>query len=106
MQGSLENQPYSYVRNTWSYVYPLLAQPGTVMAGTPPYTNIVINQILYDQVSKCSYFIYTSGPDLFDGTFRGKAPVIYDPTNGTTSYGDIHRFGSGSPDTDQDAGNM
>jgi hypothetical protein len=40
---------------------------------------------------------YTCGPDSRDSTVWG-APMFYDPTNGTVSFGDIYRFGAGSAD--------
>lgn len=47
------------------------------------------------QVRNASWFLYTSGPDKVDGTVW-IFPAEYDPTNGTVSYGDIYRFGTGS----------
>jgi prepilin-type N-terminal cleavage/methylation domain-containing protein len=43
----------------------------------------------------CSYIYYTCGPDSIDSTAY-IAPMSYDPTNGTVSFGDIHMFGAGT----------
>jgi prepilin-type N-terminal cleavage/methylation domain-containing protein len=46
---------------------------------------------------KASYIYYSCGPDNLDTTAY-VAPMTYDPTNGTVSFGDIHAFGTGMPE--------
>ncbi|MGI8905983.1 MAG: hypothetical protein ACR2IE_05775 [Candidatus Sumerlaeaceae bacterium] len=41
----------------------------------------------------CRYFLASHGPDLKDPS--GSSAVLYDPTNGTVSPGDLYYFGPG-----------
>jgi hypothetical protein len=89
------NQPYTYLRNTWNARWPV-----GVSVVEPPAPPAVLRAPIpkewRDKIEAAGYVIYTSGPDRVDGTVWG-SPAFYDPTNGTISYGDVYRFGSGSP---------
>jgi len=45
-----------------------------------------------------NFFLFSHGPCLkhIDGSAETGPPVLYDPTNGTTSIGNIYYFGSGN----------
>lgn len=97
--GSENNQPYTMVRDTYTPTFGVPWQPGAGPKDVPqlePFTGIYVDGAFHEQVGKSGYFLYTAGPDGVDGTVWG-APAVYDATNGTKSYGDVHRFGSGSP---------
>lgn len=106
MGGTEGNQPYTMVRNTYVVTFDAPWQPGQVSSppAIAPYTGIIIDDAWYTQASKSGYILYTSGPDSRDGTVWG-APMLYDATNGTKSYGDIYRFGSGYPKESKEAEN-
>ncbi|MCC5876525.1 MAG: prepilin-type N-terminal cleavage/methylation domain-containing protein [Candidatus Sumerlaeia bacterium] len=97
--GNQNNQPYTIVRDTRIPAsWPVGATfGGGAPAGVP--NNAPIGRIFNEEVKRSAYIIYTSGPDAVDGTVWG-VPEYYDPTNGTISYGDIYRFGGGSPVTE------
>lgn len=92
MGGTQNNQPYTIIRDTSTSMWPVGKNVGN-NAGLPP---VVISQQWRDLNDKSGYVIYTAGPDRADGTVFG-APQVYDATNGTVSFGDVFRFGAGSP---------
>lgn len=95
--GSQDNQPYTYV---WDVS--LVRRPSGATYITIPGGYNSIDSFSYAQkVESCSYFVYTCGADYFDGTVNG-APVEYDPTNGTISFGDVYGFGTGRADDTTD----
>jgi prepilin-type N-terminal cleavage/methylation domain-containing protein len=91
MGGTRNNQPYTYIRNT-NYVSTWV--PGALMGNNATIGTHPISQEFHDKAAAASYITYTAGPDRVDSSVW-HAPVIYDPTNGTTSFGDIHYFGTG-----------
>jgi len=56
-----------------------------------------LSETLYGSRGSFRYFMFTHGPDLTHqaGPSEGGDPVLYDPTNGTVSIGDIYWFGPG-----------
>lgn len=92
MGGTVNNQPYTVIRDTSTSRWPVGANVGN-NNNLPP---VIISQQWRDLNDKSGFVIYTSGPDRADGTVWG-APQVYDPTNGTVSFGDIYRFGVGTP---------
>lgn len=97
--SKLIDPPYTVIRITRDFAK---FKPGQVIApGNSAITkaaggNIVVCENFVQSVKHCGYFYYSSGPDNCDATCW-VAPTPYSPTNGTTSFGDIYAFGSGSP---------
>ena len=92
------NQPYTYIYSTHGLALsnPAALMPGSggIAQGVPAGWRGTQNLDFFDSIRRASYVYYTSGPDGLDGTVW-LAPSTYDPSNGTISYGDIHRFGDG-----------
>lgn len=106
--GTEGNQPYTMIRNTYIPAFGPAWQPGEGPKNSPrlePYRDIYVDGVFHDLAQKSGYILYTSGPDGVDGTVLG-APALYDSTNGTKSYGDVHRFGSGTPEGEESLGNL
>jgi prepilin-type N-terminal cleavage/methylation domain-containing protein len=91
------NPPYTVIRDSGTATWP---PPGiftnnpeiTTAAGGP--TPIPVD--FHQKVCHAGYIYYSSGPDLVDGSVWG-TPMIYAPTNGTNSFGDLYIFGPGDP---------
>jgi len=60
---------------------------------SPIFFNVHELAVFGTDASSRKYFLASNGPDLW---CDGAGMVIYDPTNGTTSSGDILRYGPGS----------
>lgn len=96
-KNSAENQAYTVIRDTavaagWP--------AGSIITNLPEhFGDVVVDPLFADAVDSAGYVIYSCGPDNQDATVYG-APTTYDPTNGTVSFGDIFRYGAGSPDDD------
>lgn len=54
-------------------------------------------ETLTERRAQPSYFLFSHGPCLkhIDGSEETGPPVLYDPTNGTTSIGNVYYFGPG-----------
>lgn len=92
MGGTQNNQPYTVIRDTSTSRWPV----GQSVGNNPSLPPVIISQQWRDLNDKAGFIIYTAGPDRSDSTVWG-APQLYDPTNGTVSFGDVYRFGAGSP---------
>lgn len=92
MGGTFANQPYTVIRDTGTSRWPVGQQVGN--NGSLP--RVTISQQWRDLNDTSGYIIYTAGADSLDGTVYG-APQMYDASNGTISFGDVYRFGPGSP---------
>jgi hypothetical protein len=98
--ASKGNQPYTVIRDTSLPVR--LWPPNAIVnasapAGMPAPTKVP--PYFIDSCKTSGYLIYCAGPDNLDATSYG-FPEIYDPTNGTVSFGEVYRFGVGSADDD------
>lgn len=92
--GTEANQPYTYIYRNYAANSGVFNPPSGVV-GIPPTYNKNDALDFENQSRSASYVIYTCGPDGADGTVYF-APMNYDPTNGTVSYGDIYGFGAGT----------
>lgn len=92
MGGTFANQPYTVIRDTGTSRWTVGQQVGFNSA----LPRVTISQQWRDLNDTSGYIIYTAGADSADGTVYG-APQFYDATNGTISFGDVYRFGAGSP---------
>lgn len=101
--GSPGNQTYTMIRDTGTSNWP--AGSMLVSSNAPAAVlRIPIPQQFQNENGRSGYIIYSGGPDGIDSTVWG-GPAIYDPTNGTLSYGDIYRFAKGGSKDEGDRTN-
>lgn len=105
--GSTYNQPYTYVYDVLclklngffnaSRTGQNLPYPGAAEAGLPLNFDASASLSFTLLAEHSSYIYYSAGPDKLDGGVWIR-PVLYDPSNGTISFGDIYGFGPGTPE--------
>jgi general secretion pathway protein G len=95
--NSQENQAYTVIRDTSTAAgWPA----GVIVTNLPAqFGTVTVDPIFAEAVESAGYVLYSCGPDNLDAAVYG-APTTYDPTNGTTSFGDLYRYGAGSPNDD------
>lgn len=99
--SSSDTQTYTYVYDPYHMIEdnPELEGNGTYTRPGPPEIpqpfDARAGHSFVNQAKQSSWFLYTSGPDNVDSTVW-IFPAEYDPSNGTISFGDIYRFGTGT----------
>jgi prepilin-type N-terminal cleavage/methylation domain-containing protein len=94
MTNGLGNQLYTYLPDIRLMVDHVTVYP-SAPASVPRNLRAADQQDIFQSVRRSSYLLDCCGPDGIEGTPYG-AEMTYDPTNGTTSYGDIYTFGTGT----------